>query len=190
MRSRSMSASISTLTSSVETVLQVGFDTLGDGSAFNCPLIRDETTIEYICDGKEGMVSFDGYFHVEDHAPPYPEDDALPMWELPTRNSRWLPIKLRLYMQRREKEPYGYEKETSPFPSFIPWDVTYPLYRVLEEHEYIVEVYKRIIHESTYRISTIEDEDGTPMRVCFNSTHRQTVYFRVLEDITKSPVAA
>lgn len=187
-----MSASVNTTERTTEgtayTTLEVYFDTLDESDPFSRPLIRDETTIQYECDGKEGVVSFDGYFRVENNAPPYPEDEALPMWERPTRYSVWLPIKLRLFMRRRGKEPYGYKKEPSPFPSFMPWDVEYPLYHILEEHEYIVEVYKRVIHESTDRISTIEDEDGTPMRVCFNPTYRQTVYFRVLEDITKNPV--
>jgi adenylosuccinate synthase len=46
---------------------------------------------------------------------------------------------------------------------------------------YIVEVYKRIIHESTNKYGEMEDEDGTTMKVCLTSSDRQTLFFRVLE---------
>jgi hypothetical protein len=38
-----------------------------------------------------GFLTFNGYYYVEDHPPPYPEDDALEPWRRPQRNSVYLP---------------------------------------------------------------------------------------------------
>jgi hypothetical protein len=54
-------------------------------------------------------------------------------------------------------------------------------YKELECLQYIVEVYKKVIHENTDVISDIDDGDGENMKVCFFPTNRQTIYFRVLE---------
>jgi hypothetical protein len=116
---------------------------------FSAPYIHDNEPIEYIYDGKEGQLTFDGYFHVDDHAPPYPEDDALPVWERPQHYSRWLPVQCEMYVRKQ-----GMEAEI-----------------------FVVEIYKRVIHESTDRISEIEEESET-MQVCFMPTNRQTIYLR------------
>jgi len=52
-------------------------------------------------------------------------------------------------------------------------------YNILDYKEYVIEIYKRVIHESTDIISEIED-DGERMSVCFFPTNKQTIYFRVL----------
>jgi hypothetical protein len=139
------------------------------------PYIIDEDTFEYKCDGKEGTVTFDGYYNVEDREPPYPEDDALERWERPMRHGVWLPQKLNLYVQWSEKEPYKVEKLESG-------GIRYE-HKIVDEHGYIIEIYKRIKHASTNQYSEIDDGDDQSMRVCFFPTDRQTIYFRVLETL-------
>ena len=111
--------------------------------SFHEPIYISEL-LEY--NEKEGSIHFNGYYYVEDHAPPYPEVEP---WERPTRYNIWLP---RVVIMSVYKDDYK---------------------------EYTIEIYKRIIHESTDKISEIE-EDGEPMRVCFFPTNRQTIYFRIL----------
>jgi hypothetical protein len=135
------------------------------------PYVVNEESVKYTCDGTEGVISFDGYYYVEDHAPPYPEDDALPEWERPHRRSEYLPQTMELYVKIRETEPYR-EEHMSTF--------TRVHYKVLEEHWYKIEIYKRVKQESTDRMSEIEEDDG-PMSVCFFPTNKQILYFRVLE---------
>ena len=127
------------------------------------PYIIDEDTFEYKCDGKEGTVTFDGYYNVEDREPPYPEDDALERWERPMRHGVWLPQKLNLYVQWSKVESNEQ--------------------KIVEEHGYIIEIYKRVKHASTNQYSEIDDGDDQSMRVCFFPTDRQTIYFRVLETL-------
>ena len=137
------------------------------------PYIHGQEPIEYFCDGKEGYIHFDGYYYLENHAPPYTEDDELEMWDRPSRYDTWLPQKLIMFMQLREKEPYKVEVNDN---------VTQSYYTELENVRYVVEIYKKIIHENTDTISEIEDDDRKPMRVCFFPTNRQTIYFRVIEN--------
>lgn len=153
------------------TTVELHFRSIGE-SPFKTPYIREEETVEYICDGKEGSICFNGYYYVEDHAPPYPEDEEMNAWERPTRYKNYLPQKLHLYMKRREKEPYKKEVDEKG------WTRLY--YTIHEEHMYLIEIYKRVIHECTDQFSEIEDE-GVPMKVCFFPTNIQTVYFRILE---------
>ena len=123
------------------------------------PYVSNDEPIEYVCDGKEGHITFDGYFYVEDHAPPYPEDEGLEIYER-TRTTEWLPKTVIMYVRMLEDE------------------------KVLEEHTYLVEIYKRVKHECTNKYGELEDDldgEGAPMRVCFFPTDRQTMYFRVVE---------
>jgi hypothetical protein len=144
-----------------------------DKDEHRVPFILNEKTFEYTCEGKEGSLTFDGYYYVDDHEPPYPEEDAMKLWERPTKYGVWLPQKLNLYVQVTEKEPYKIEK--------LEGGVTQYYFNTVEEHGYIIEVYKRIIHESTDRISEVDDEEDGPMNICFFPTNKQTIYFRVLE---------
>jgi hypothetical protein len=48
---------------------------------------------------------------------------------------------------------------------------------------YEVEFYRREIIKNTNAYSTIEEDDGTEMNVCFFPTDRQRVYFKVLREI-------
>ena len=132
------------------------------------PYICGQESIEYLCDGKEGYIHFDGYYYVENHAPPYLEDEALG----PIRYDVWLPQKLIMFTQLREKEPYNVE---------VVDNVTKSYYKELETLRYIIEIYKKVIHENTDVISDIESNNKDAMRVCFFPTNRQTIYFRVLE---------
>ena len=159
------------------TTRQVNFYGSIKGGNQQTPYICGQEPIEYFCDGKEGYIHFDGYYYVENHAPPYPEDEALEHWDRPRRHSEWLPQKLIMFMQLLEKEPYKVE---------VVDNVTRSYYKDLENVQYNVEIYKMIIHEKTDVISQIDDEDGEPMNVCFFPTNRQTIYFRVLGDFVSA----
>lgn len=145
------------------------------------PNIHNEDTVELVLNDTEGSVTFEGNFRIEDHAPPYPEDDALEEWERPFRHSRHLPIRLNLYVEQREKEPYC--SESVPLSDLSPemrahggtgW--TRLLFRIYEEHHYIVEIYRRVIHTSLTSI-----ESGATERD--DAVKRQTVFFRVVETV-------
>jgi hypothetical protein len=137
------------------TTRQINFYDYEERTTRQTPYICNQEPIEYFCDGKEGYIHFDGYYYVENHAPPYLEDEGLG----PRRYDVWLPQKLIMFVQLFEKEAY----------------------KELECLQYIVEVYKKVIHENTDVISDIDDGDGENMKVCFFPTNRQTIYFRVLE---------
>lgn len=116
---------------------------------------RDYPTV-YNSDGHEGTFTFNGYYRVENHPPPYPEDEHLEIYNRPYRYSHYLPSNICLYLKS---------------------NTTY------EEHYYSVEIYKKVIHENTNRYSTINDEDGSEMNVCFFPTDHQTLYFKILETL-------
>lgn len=137
------------------TTRQINFYDYEERTSRKTPYICNQEPIEYFCDGKEGYIHFDGYYYVENHGPPYLEDEALG----PRRYDVWLPQKLTMFVQLFEKETY----------------------KELECLQYIVEIYKKVIHENTDVISDIEEGDGEKMKVCFFPTNRQTIYFRVLE---------
>jgi len=134
------------------------------------PYILEDTPIEYNCDGKEGFICFDGYFRVEDRAPT-PEEEAIPIWQRERKWNEWLPKKVYMSVKRTEITLHECELKKDD-------------YRLLEKQEYIIEIYKRVVHESTDRISQIEDDDGTRLNVCFTPTDKQTIYFRVLETMS------
>ena len=56
-----------------------------------------------------------------------------------------------------------------------------------ERRRYEVEVYDRIEIIDTSVTSTIEDEDGVPMHVCFSPTMEQKIFFRILRADTAAP---
>ena len=136
------------------------------------PYICGQEPIEYLCDGKEGYIHFNGYYYVENHAPPYLEDEALERRNRPRRYDEWLPQKLKMFTQLREKDPFKVE---------VVDNVTKSYYQELETLQYIIEVYQKVIHKNTDVVSEIDDDDGANAMVCFFPTNRQTIYFRVLE---------
>ena len=147
---------------------QINFYEYEIGMRRRVPYICGQEPIEYFCDGKEGYIHFDGYYYVENHAPPYLEDDALGPW----RCNTWLPQKLIMFSRLFEKEPFNVEVVDNTTKSY---------FKELESLQYIIEIYKKVIHENTDIISEIEDNNRDTMRVCFFPTNRQTIYFRVLE---------
>ena len=147
---------------------QINFYDYETGTRGKIPYICGQEPIEYFCDGKEGYIHFDGYYYVENHAPPYLEDEAY----RPRRYEVCLPQKLKMITQLREKEPYKEE---------VVDNVTTSYYKELECLQYIIEVYKKVIHENTDVVSEIDDGCGENARACFFPTNRQTIYFRVLE---------
>lgn len=151
------------------TVREIQFSSV-DGR--RAPYISEEEETVYRLDGSGGSITFNGYFYVEDHAPPYPEDAGLEPW-LVDRHSEWLPKKLRMDVHLRGKEPYKTEIEEGGM-------FTRVHYRTIERGAYLIEVYKREKHECTDQISEIDD-GGEPLDVCFFPTMRQTIWFRVLE---------
>lgn len=156
------------------TTLEIDFLPTNDEQGCRMPYIR-ETPIDYKCDGIEGQVTFNGYYYVEDHEPPFPEDEALPVW-MRQRHSAWLPQKVKMYAKLRETEPYLVERNEAEM-----W--TRYHYKTLEENAYVVEIYKRVKHECTNTYSDEIDPDGEEMKICFFSTDKQTIYFRVLEKL-------
>ena len=170
-------------TATADTVIDLYFQNV-DGESRCVPYIANEEGVVYTCEscviGAEGTLTFDGYFYVNDAAELSPEEEQLPEWERPTRYGRHLPMQLRMVMQKREKEPCRREIDEKG------WTVCY--YNTLEAHDCIIEVYKRVTHESTNRMSEIEDGGGEPMTVCFFPTNRQTLYFRIVE-LPRPPVS-
>jgi hypothetical protein len=138
------------------------------------PYIRE--LVSYTCDGSEGIIEFDGYYRLNDGTDEmHASCKSLPAREiffaqLHSDTPRYV-TRTRQPWQPLELDPAHSSKE----------EITYLTYDLLEQDVYIVEVYKREIIECTDQISTIEDEDGEPMRVCFTPTDRQRIYFRVLE---------
>ena len=136
-------------------------DNGGHASGHANPYICDKDTIEYTCDGKTGSLTFDGYYYVEDHAPPYPEDAT----HYVSRYSDCLQKKHMMYV-------YHIENDVCK-----------------EEHWYLIEIYKRVTHKCTDRISENvcidddDDDDGELMNVCFFPTNLQTIYFNILETL-------
>jgi len=158
------------------TTREIHFFNIKDTDSSRTPYILDNTCIDYVCDGKEGYICFDGYYYVEDHAPPYPEDEGLEAWNRPSRYSEWLPKKVGMIVHLRETEPSKTEIQEN--------GSTRMFYTMLEDNAYSIEIYKRVIHEKTDRMSEIE-EDGEIMNVCFFPTNKQTLYFRVLDTLSK-----
>ena len=128
------------------------------------PYITDQKTVEFKCDGKEGSVSFNGYFYVEDTGPPYSEDSPLQTRSKHSRYPEWLPIKSELCVRIRDT------KETDEYGEL----------KMLEEYYLVVEIYKRVTHYVTDHTSYVENDDGELMKACFFPTNRQTIYFRIL----------
>ena len=150
-------------------------DFITDCSGTWAPYIMGQKPIAYVCDGKEGFITFNGTYHVENHPPPYPEDEALPRWDRPRRNTDYLPKSHILHVKIRETAPYRVD---------VSGNATYKYYKTIGDEMYMVEIYKKVIHECTdeYGLADI-DGDGELVNVCFTPTNKQTVYFRVLETI-------
>jgi len=156
---------------------EVYFQNYKEDTNSRLPYIISETEIDYQIQDKTGSITFDGYYYVEDHAPPYPEDGHLEIYER-NRHSDWLPKTVQLYVRLRETEPYINTTDAN--------GITHTAHKTLEEDLYVIEIYKRITHESTDRVSTVSAKPYTgsdtedEMNVCFFPTNKMTLYFRVL----------
>jgi hypothetical protein len=132
------------------------------------PYITDDSGTEYICDGSGGSITFDGYYYIEDQAPPYGgEPQYMP------RFSEHLPKVVDIYVRRRDTEPEREEYDPATM-------CTRTFYKNMEEFWQRIEIYRRVKHECTNQISEIEDYDGSLMKVCFFPTDKQTIYFRLV----------
>lgn len=58
-------------------------------------------------------------------------------------------------------------------------------HELLACHIYEVEFTRRVLIKNTNSYSTIEEEDGSEMNVCFFPTEHQVLHFRILQDIPK-----
>jgi len=129
----------------------------------------------YTCDGSEGIIEFDGYYRLNDG-----EDDVY-------KSCKSLPSKELFIEQILSDTPKYVSRAPHPWqpleldPSHSSQNIEYVSYDILEDNLYLIEVYRRETIECTNQISTIEDEDGEEMNVCFFPTDRQRIYFRVLE---------
>lgn len=118
------------------------------------PYVMDSDTVTYICDGKEGSLRFNGHFYVEDNE---------------------FPLKMHLFVRRREKEPYKVDME---------YNKTTQHHKIMEEHMFFIEIYKRIKHNSTDMYGPVDigaEGQEDIQNVCFFPTQWQTIYFRILE---------
>jgi hypothetical protein len=142
------------------------------------PFIRE--LFSYRNDGSEGMIEFDGYYRINDGTNEmYKSCKSLPSREIFFEQ---LYSDTPKYVTRPQWKYQVLENfVVEPVDSNPPQEITYATYDLLEQNVYLVEIYRREIVECTDQISTIEDEDGEPMRVCFSPTDRQRIYFRVLE---------
>ena len=82
-----------------------------------------------------------------------------------------------MFTKVRDTKPYKeeYNKEKG---------CTSIYYKFHEESHYLIEVYKREIHQKTDKYSETQDDDGEVMNICFFPTCEQTLYFKVLEKLT------
>jgi len=128
--------------------------------------------LDYQCDGNEGQLMFDGYYYVMD----VPDNDI----EKEEYAKQCLPQTMTMYMTRYSTNPEDTETWFTE-ESFLGCisQVKHTKTKKLEAYKYTIEIYKRVKHEDTSRISEFEDEDG-PARICFFPTHKQTIYFRIL----------
>ena len=118
------------------------------------PYLMDSSSAKYECDGKEGSIQFNGHFYVKDEE---------------------LPMKMTLFVRRREKEPYKVDTEDNKTTQY---------HNTIEEHLYIVEIYRRIKHKSTDIYGHLDigaEGEEDIQNVCFFPTQWQTIYFRILE---------
>ena len=153
-------------------IVDAMFDDITEGEGHSrSPYIRDESSIKFECDGKEGTIYFNGYFYVENHAPPYPEDDLLKPWER-DRHSAWLPRKYSLTLTFGNKIPCNDKCSENKYCSHS--EFTSDNYETYE-----IEIYKKETHDSTDEFSKVEDGDED-IDVCFFPTNYLTLHFRLL----------
>lgn len=136
------------------TDLFVDFNPSNKADTWPTLFINRDYPTQYTCDGVNGIFTFNGYYNVENHPPPYPEDEGLQIYERPYRYLTYLPKLFDMYVKTTD-----------------------------EEHYYRVEIFKKEIHKNTDKYSIIESDDGSEMQVCFFPTDKQTLHFKILETL-------
>jgi len=156
-------------------IVDVLFNSICDNNNSTNPYVTEEGTIKLECDGKEGSIYFNGYYRVENHPPPYPEDDLLEHWNRPYRRSVYLPRKHQMIIDYGIKTPCNEE-------CFIRNKCLHSEYTKNGKCDvYNIEIYKKDTHENTNEISRVEDCGGQEIDVCFFPTDFLTLHFKVLE---------
>jgi hypothetical protein len=131
------------------------------------------------CDGEKGTLEFDGYYYVNngdnDADTEKRFSESLPKKETITVRIR-LPIEPRVW---RSEEPSFLKDANGTYPlmSCENTEIRADLYT----YKILVERREKIYNTNEY--STIDDDCGGEMDVCFFPTDRQKIYFRVLETL-------
>ena len=102
---------------------------------------------------KEGYIQFNGYYYTEDSE---------------------FPVDIHFITQLHEDKPSRKD--------ILPDGTIQYTFETLETSFYHVQFYKRETIMDTSVVSTIEDEDGEEMNICFFPTAEQKIYFRVLKE--------
>jgi len=120
---------------------------------------------DYKVEGQSGYIEFDGYLY-------YDLGDE-------TRYDRKLS---RVLLMANETSKNGVQD---------PEDSSITRYECLSNHLYEVELTHREILKNTDKLSTVEEDDGTEMDVCFFPTNHQRIHFKILREILKGePIPA
>jgi hypothetical protein len=143
--------------------MDVIFRRTEEGYLQRTPYVDSYEPLEYTCDGTKGSLTFDGHYYIEDEEPTNEERAESP--------HMYLPQKLELYVHVHDAKPYKTEVNDQ--------GITVSHYRTINKYAHVVEIYKRVKHASTNKISTIEGEGD----VCFFPTNKQTIYFRVVRPL-------
>jgi len=101
------------------------------------------TLLDYKCNGKSGIILFEGFYHINNDSTEGPYKYSLPQ-------------QMKMFMQRRDNL-----QTLIPGPGLMS-----PIraeYRIIEEHLYTIEIYKREIYTDLKYIN------------------RQTIYFHILD---------
>ena len=123
------------------------------------PNLYVQTITEYVNNGVEGHLQFNGYYYISD------EPDPTNIY------AKHLPQKHLMHYTHNEDEPWDVSGNTSYF-------------RPIENSMYLVNIHTRKIINNTDVISEIDDDDGGRMDVCFFPTNEQIIYFTVIKDLT------
>lgn len=146
------------------------------------PYVRE--LIEYTNDKKEGMIYFNGYYNV----------NRIPREEI-TREMQMngmikydisLPQKLLMVYEEYEETPYLVNEEFETHiidGKEVQVPHTTEKYKTIDIYLQEIEVYRAEDIEDTSVYSTIEDDDGEEMNVCFFPTMKMKLYFRVLRNL-------
>lgn len=138
------------------------------------PYVRN--VIDFKCNGISGELAFDGYYYVNDDS-----NETLYSYTLPKEE--------KLYVEVISDDPPIITRQM--VPSFLKdengerplIEVEHTEYKILEKHFWKILVYKREKLRNTDVISTVTDDDGEEMNICFFPTDEQRIYFQILQSL-------